>query len=158
MRNLAGAVAAAGLVAVFAARGNDVSAAEVARPGAGCGAAAIARPMPKTDVKWLIGTWQNPYYTVRFRDAGGVIRWEMQREAHPSARWGLKSAMQGSGTVTGISPCGLEMTGRYDWDEAARHVGMALNFKGARAGTDGLAGELYGAAQEWTPIQFFKTE
>ena len=112
----------------------------------------------KTGGQWLIGTWQNPYYTLRFRDDGGVIRWEMEREAHPSERWGQKTAMQASGTVTGVSACALEMTGRYDWDEAAQHVGMALDFKGAREGEGGLAGKLYGAAQEWTPIQFFKTE
>ena len=66
--------------------------------------------------------------------------------------------MHGSGTVTGTSPCALVMTGRYDWDEAARLTGMVLNFKGMREGTDGLSGELYDAGRQWRPTQFFRTE
>lgn len=143
-------------MAVVALLSAGCAATEAAAPPRLVTSADCPAPATGAPAEWIVGSWRNPYYTLVLRGDGDIVRWNMARERHASARWGTKAAMRASGHVATISACTFEMVGRYDWSETPAHVGQALVIRGRHDGHGRLVGDMLGAGHEWTAISFVR--
>ena len=107
---------------------------------------------------WTNRAWRNPYYTLQIKENGERLSFVVDRVAHPSVRWGQKTAMRAEGSVRRVSACRIELEGIYAWSESAYQVGKTFRYHATRQGGDLLVGKMYGAAQEWRDMSFKRDE